>query len=184
MKLTRHCPVVKRRQVIYAMDAPLIPVQEGTNQVNTDGCRIVGTDPTGKNHKFPCSPAALRQAVGRNDAGKAVNPPLHLMHEAQRFVVCLDEQGAVVRTDLIKDIEPGRLERSKETGTVDVRVYGDELGTLSVEEYPKNAGFEVARTILSAMSDASEFQVGDTFGSGTIESIDGNLVHLSLPSAE
>jgi hypothetical protein len=179
MSLTRNNPKISRRVLIYAMDKALIPMKEGTDKVIEEQCRIIGTDPTGVNLKFPCTRAAIAQAVGRNDAGKPTRAPFHLLPEHTRFLVCLDDAGRVVRTDTISDIEPSRLERSKDGTTVDVRVESDALGTLRVENYPQRFGFEAVRRIVSSMSDVEAFKVGDAFGAATISAIEGNLVRLT-----
>lgn len=179
MSLTRNNQKIARRVVIYAMDKALTPLEEGTSKVLEDQCRIIGTDPTGVNQKFPCTKEALRQAVGRNDAGKPVRAPFHLLPEQTRFLVCLDSSGKVVRTDTINDIEPSRLERSKDGTTVDVRVESDELGTLRVENYPQRLGFDAVRRIVTALSDLTEIKVGDQCGSSSVTAIEGNLVRLT-----
>lgn len=183
MTLTRKNPPIARRVLVVTMDKMRLPRLENEDKVDTKRIRMIGADAQGNPVSFPCSLPAVQQALGKMP-GKAPREPFHLYPEDIRFVVCLDKEGAVVRTDTIKEIEPGRLERTKGVKTIDVRVSGDELGTLHVEAYPMRLGFDLIQTTLARMSLLEKFETGDTVGSTSVSSIDGDLVHLTVATAE
>lgn len=178
--MKRNNPTVVQIVPITTLDKPKFPFKQNTQDIDPERIRLLGTSPQqGKPQQFRCTGDAFRQVCGRNDKGEAVKAPMWLSSEPTRFLMCHDAAEQIIRIDTFPDIENGRLERSKETKVVKVRVMSDKAGTLHVEDYPKRVPQTSIVSLLRDLSKLDEIQAGSTIGQFEVTAEQGNLLELT-----